>query len=29
MGNRNPKFACDVALSGAFGVDRDLEQVVR
>ena len=27
MGNRNPKFACDVALSGAFGVDRDLSKM--
>src|SRR5688572_18218947 len=26
MGNRNPKFACDVALSGAFGLDRDLSK---
>jgi alpha-galactosidase len=26
MGNRPIKFACDVALSGAFGVDRDLSK---
>ena len=29
MGNRNPKFACDVALSGAFGLDRDLSKQSR
>jgi hypothetical protein len=27
MGNRPPKFACDVALSGAFGVDRDVSKM--
>jgi alpha-galactosidase len=27
MGDRPPKFACDVALSGAFGVDRDVSKM--
>jgi alpha-galactosidase len=27
MGNRPPKFACDVALSGSFGVDRDVSKM--
>ena len=27
MGKRPPKFACDVALSGAFGVDRDVSKM--
>jgi alpha-galactosidase len=28
MGNRPVKFACDVALSGAFGVDRDVSKMM-